>query len=319
MKKFGKIIALIAVLAMIFSICVCAAPEDDVTVVTASQKGVTPVSITLSSDINGKTIMQGESFDVAIQVGKTGSSDYITFELLGIEIEYLKSLFDVAVSADQPTRARDCRFYDYAGDEYLYLVPAADANPAKVIAGDDTKLRAAVTSIESYAVSTENDVMTFTFTAKSDAPSTKDVELGISVYSLNDANNLSLDASQYTIGAPITFNIGEVAPEPPVEEEFDDSFEGFVDDKGEVVGTGFETGNVATVFAKATEALAAESYGIWFGGCKYVGKLPVDNGEYWVIKLYDPDGVLDSNETYECEIFTPAGKVAKDYTINPVN
>ena len=104
------------------------------------------------------------------------------------------------------------------------------------------------------------------------------------------------------------------------EEVFDDSFEGFVNDNGDVVETGFEKGNVATVFAKATENLAAESYGVWFGGCKYVGKLPVDNGEYWVIKLYDPDGILNTTEGYyDCEIFTPTIREAKSYTINAVN
>lgn len=103
------------------------------------------------------------------------------------------------------------------------------------------------------------------------------------------------------------------------EEEFDLSYEGVKAEDG-TVSEGFASGSkVATVFAKneTGSELAAESYGIVFGGQKYVGAAPVAAGKYWVIKLYDPTSTILVGTSYKYQTFTgDSYSVEQTYTFN---
>ena len=117
---------------------------------------------------------------------------------------------------------------------------------------------------------------------------------------------------EYKCTYPTTVTINWPGEE---EEEFEATYEGVKAADGSVT-EGFASGSkVATVFAKAETALTAGTYGIVFGGQKYVGAGDVAEGKYWVIRLYDPSGNILTGGSYTCQKFVGEAVEAVDYKL----
>ncbi len=160
---------------------------------------------------------------------------------------------------------------------------------------------------DTFVVKSSSVAMTATFTVPSDAANgtTYTFETIGKSNNLDDMN----DGGMATI-ASATFTTTVKSGE----EVFEPTYEGVKAADGSVT-EGFAAGSkVATVFAKATGNLAAGEYGIVFGGHKYVGADDVLDGNYWVIRLYDPDGnILDFSKEYDCQIFVGETTTDADY------
>ncbi len=319
MKKIISIFMLTVVMFTMCTINVFAA--SGLTLVTSTETAVVGDEVVLAATLDTSNGVKTVGFKIAFdpndfELGTSAQADQIAEEYADyIGTPEYPTLDSVTLEA--------IGFASYVSDEYIstYSGYQSNKNLGNATIGFEEKDGAGKVGF-AYAITTAKgnlnkiDNMMLggaVLKVKTDAKKESTIKILEATFSGSDNATVNLTTNEVKIA--LNGYTGEE------EEVFDDSFEGFVNDNGEVVDTGFEKGNVATVFAKATEALAAESYGIWFGGCKYVGKLPVDNGEYWVIKLYDPNSVLDSNEDYACKIFVGNSIINEDadYTINPVN
>lgn len=273
MKNLKRVIAFICISMLMFSFAVCAVEDNE--------------QINFNYKLSaGTSIKAGEEFTLTFFAdNKSGNETlaYVTNVLLFKSDEF----------AFVSSTAKAAEDFD----------PSGSANHADVGYTAGKMLTDDVSAGAEYSYAS---LFTVTFKA-ADTLVAGNYTIGMEQACVMDANGT---ASNYE-GAESTYKtITITVASGEEEEEFDLSYEGFlVEDGGKPVTGGFENGaQVATVFAKAEKDLAAGEYGIIFGNCKYFGAAPVKKDAYWVIKLYDPDNVLDSSKNYNCKTFTPDGE-----------
>lgn len=220
MKKINKIIALITSFMMLSSVSAFAAAEDGMDVVSIGAD--TAVEYILTSTV-GDSVKAGDTFDVAVKVGAKDSADYVGIGTLTFDVEYDTTLFDVAVSASQPTSNSTTRIEGADEENYFWMAKANSNNissgvihTAKVSPNAGKAYAGYFNNSDMHVVSTENAFLTFTFTVKADAPDTKGVTLSLTGCAATNTVSTVKNSNITTTGS-YTFNIG--ADEPVVEDK----------------------------------------------------------------------------------------------------
>lgn len=215
MKKINKIIALITSFMMLSSVSAFAAASNGMDVVSIGAD--TAVEYILTSTV-GSSVKAGESFDVAVKVGAKDSADYVGIGTLTFDVEYDTTLFDVAVSASQPTSNGTTRIEGADEENYFWMAKANSNNissgvvhTAKVSPNAGKAYAGYFNNSDMHVVSTENAFLTFTFTVKADAPDTKGVTLSLTGCAATNTVSTVKNSNITTTGS-YTFNIGEDKP-----------------------------------------------------------------------------------------------------------
>lgn len=285
MKNLKKIIALMTSVMMLSSVSVFAAIPEDGTAIESIDAN-TAVEYILVSNV-GSSVKAGDTFDVAVKVGKNGSTDYIGIGPMSFDIEYDTSLFDVAVAASQPAKKPECSFENDDGDDLYWAARSSwtsdsTVHTAKVSQTQGKALAGYFTASNPHAVSTENAFLTFTFTVKADAPATKGVTLSLMGCGASSLDGTVVNKNGTTTGS-YTFNVGEEdKPEVPAVE---------VDVTGDAA-TGYDVSG-----KDADAAIAGQKVLFNTTTAQLVANDVLKNTSRFIVK-YIVDGVVQKEKNY---------------------
>lgn len=272
MKNLKKIFSVVLAIAMIFSFTTLAFAE--------SAGDPFDTNYTVKAVASSDSIKVGEDVTISVYIAFTDSvaEDMFFTKALapwGVELSYDNTVFEYK----SHSTTYDLTETGNGGDKGTFFKYEAKMN-------------------NDITVSPSTAIFSVIFTAKSDLDSDAlNNEFTISSLSITDATgngpDIGCDVDNYTyVNASVDVTKGSTEPTYPTI----DTEETFT--AGENIGgiTATNDTKAISVFAKATKALEANSYGIRVvsGGKTYVfrGIAPVAENGVWAIKVVSPDGTF---------------------------
>lgn len=309
MKKSNKVLAILVLALMTFTLCVSAAAPESV---AETFKADTAIKMEMTTTA-GESVKSGDTFDVSVKVGLANSTDYVATGFLNISINYDPTVFSVAVSSAQPTKKAKCSYTDDEENEWYYMARNASGILNTSAVESDTNWQAIYSQNLNHLLSTSNNFVTYTFTVK-DGVKADSSDIFFANCAMNNTSGTAtkqIADNSITANGPITINIsngGSGSTDITLSEETfgdEDSFTSNDMTSGNVVIDADnkiamqEGGKIYTYFNKnATgKTLTGGTYGIDVKIGEHIyrfcGKENVGATQSWAIKLIVPKGTFE--------------------------